>query len=487
MERAKFIVIPMAFVASLATAQVTAFHTTTLGLEDPVLGTARYSGMAGAMGALGGNSSSVKDNPAGIATSTKSDIGLTFNVHSDSEGKCSFNMNDASGLFNFNHNSSGYVSSAFSISYNRTRNFGHRYFRLGEINYSDFNNAGELIAKSKGYLSDEGIQKGGAGDVNFAYAGNINNMVYFGLSLGINAIHYNQRSIYQMTSPDNINLYNDEVIDDATFTARHWYYPDDFYREVDGFGVNFKAGVIVQPTDFMRIGASIQTPSKVNCSEYWESYTENVDADGFRILDENGNPTQGVVDSEYEYELHLPFKFNAGIGFMINDRVNFDIDYSMKNFAKTWVEMNGVENRLLEEDIENLGNTQHTLKAGVEVNIIEGLDVRAGYAMTSAPMKNADEMKAYAQRVGGLYLDADAATGFVPNYGVTMTGRSNYFTGGIGYTGKIGYVDFAYVRRLTNEQYFEAIPGAPEDFMPLNVEDTKRGSNDFMLTLGLRF
>mgnify|MGYP003293614637 CR=1 FL=1 len=470
MERAKFLVIPMAFVASLATAQVTAFHTTNLGLEDPVIGTARYTGMAGAMGALGGNSSSVKDNPAGLATSTLSDVGLTFNVHSDSEGKCSFNMNDASAVFNFNHHSSGYISSALSISYNRIRNYAHRLYRYGTINYTDLDAEGKLIGTSTGSFSDEGIEKGGSGEVNFAYAGNINNMVYFGFSLGITSMHYNQRSIYQKVSLDQAN------IDDWD---RNWLYPDDFYRETDGFGVNFKVGLIAQPTDFMRIGASIQTPSKYNCNEYWEFYQEN--------MDEQGNSVNALTDSEYNYELHLPFKFNAGIGFMINDRVNLGIDYSMKNFSKTWVEMNGVENRPLEEDIENLGTRQSTLKIGAECNIIDGLDVRAGYALTTAPMKDADEMKAYAQRVGGLYLDADANTGFVPNYGVTMTGKTHYVTAGIGYTGKVGYVDFAYVRRLANEQYFEAIPGAAVDFPSLKVEDTKRGSNDFMLTLGLRF
>lgn len=460
----------MAFVASLATAQVTAFHTTNLGLEDPVLGTARYSGMAGAMGSLGGNSSSVKDNPAGLATSTLSDIGLTFNVHADNEGKCSFNMNDASAVFNFNHHSSGYVSSALAISYNRIRNYSNRLYRYGTINYTDLDASGALVGTSTGSFSDEGVEKGGSGEVNFAYAGNINNMFYFGLSLGLTTLRYNQRSIYQKTSldPQNVNDWD-----------RNWLYPDDFYRTTEGSGINFKIGMIFQPTDFMRIGASIQTPTKYNCTDYWEFYQENAD--------EQGNSVNALTDSEYNYELHLPFKFNAGIGFMINDRVNLGIDYSMKDFSKTWVEMNGIENRPLEEDIENLGKKQNTIKIGAEINVVEGLDIRAGYALTSAPMKNADDMKEYAQRVGGLYLDADANTGFVPNYGVTMTKNTQYFTAGLGYTGKVCYIDFAYVRRLANEQYFEAIPGTAADFTSLKVEDNKRGGNDFMLTLGLRF
>ena len=37
-----------------------------MSLDEPVLGTARYSGMAGAMGALGGDGSAIKDNPAAL-------------------------------------------------------------------------------------------------------------------------------------------------------------------------------------------------------------------------------------------------------------------------------------------------------------------------------------------------------------------------------------------------------------------------------------
>lgn len=461
----------MALSGALASAQVNAFHATTLGLEDPVLGTARYSGMAGAMGALGGNSSSVKDNPAGIATSTKSDAGLTFNVHSDSEGKCSFNMNDASALFNFNHHSSGYVSSAFMISYNRTRNFAHRHYRSGRIKYTDIDPVSGEYLTSWGTYSDEGVEKGGAGEVNFAYAGNINNMVYFGVGLGIHSLRFKQRSIYQKTSFEN--QYD---------TERHWLYPDDFYRVTDGVGCNFKVGLILQPTDFMRFGASVQTPTRVSCDEYWEFYYEKMKETSEGIVSHNE-----LVDAEYDYELHLPLKFNAGIAFMINDRVNLDVDFSMRNYSKTWVEMWDMQNRPLEQDIEALAQAQKTLKVGAEVNIFEGLDVRCGYALATAPMKSVDVVKEYGQRVGGIYFDGDATTGFCPNYGITVPQKSHYITGGVGYTGKVGYVDFAYVRRLTNEQYFEAVPGTAEGCASLLYEDVKRGSNDFMLTLGLRF
>lgn len=45
--------------------------------ESDISGTARYSSMAGAFGALGGDASAIKDNPAGLGIFRKSELTYT--------------------------------------------------------------------------------------------------------------------------------------------------------------------------------------------------------------------------------------------------------------------------------------------------------------------------------------------------------------------------------------------------------------------------
>ena len=49
-------------------------------VQTDINGTARYMGMAGAFGALGGDASAIKDNPAGLGIYRKSELVGSMNV-----------------------------------------------------------------------------------------------------------------------------------------------------------------------------------------------------------------------------------------------------------------------------------------------------------------------------------------------------------------------------------------------------------------------
>lgn len=461
----KFLAIPLSFGATLAMAQMTSFHAINMGLEDPILGTARYTGMAGAMGVLGGNSSSLRDNPAGIGTSTTSDIGLSFNVHTDAEGKASFNMNDASAIFNFNHGKRGYVSTAVAIAYNRVANSGRRIYRFGEIEYKDVDDLGGQYPPTYGTFSDDNVEKGGTGEINIAYAGNVNNMFFFGISLGVVTTDYKQTNLYNKLSDDNWDIFE-----------RNYPSPMDYARHTEGAGVNFKAGFIVQPTDFMRAGISIQTPTKVEYDEVWDFYYPL-----------EGKDHSGYSREDYSYEIHHPFKFGGGLAFMIDDRVNIGLDYHARNVGKTWVEYAGRESRSLSSEFSYMGKVEHTAKLGVEVNVVGGLDLRCGFAMVSAPQMEWSDAKQYGMRYRGYDMGMIGLDKKIPNYGVTTALDRKYITGGIGYTGKCFYADFAFSRKLVNEEYTEYIPFTVEESRDIVYEKHKRGYNNYTLSLGFRF
>ncbi|MBQ8019020.1 MAG: hypothetical protein IJ263_01310, partial [Paludibacteraceae bacterium] len=336
--------------ATIANAQdINAYKLLNLSLEDPTLGSARYAGMGGAMGAIGGVSSALKDNAASIAAGTKSDIGLTFDLYSNNDGQCSFAVSDASLLFNIDHNNnSGYMSSALAITYNRNRTFDSDMFIEDRIYNSTTNDH----------------EEGGTDAINFAYAGNINNQFYFGVAVGITDLRFEKNNIYR-----DDNVYNDYEI------------------SADGTGCNFNVGLLYQPTDFLRVGVGIQTPTLYNIDESW-SFIEN---------------KKETLD-DYPYKIHTPMKFSAQLGFMVGDRANIGIDYSMRNYTRMWGEFANLKMRQLEKDIKDICKTQHTLKVGAEVNVVGGLDIRAGYAVCTAPVLEAKEACNKLETLGGAYV-----------------------------------------------------------------------------------
>ncbi|MEE1083925.1 MAG: hypothetical protein UH850_09390 [Paludibacteraceae bacterium] len=436
--------------ATIANAQdINAYKLLNLSLEDPTLGSARYAGMGGAMGAIGGVTSALKDNAASIAAGTKSDIGMTFDLYSNNDGQCSFVVSDASLLFNIEHNSSGYVSSAFAIAYNRNRTYDSDMF-LSDKTYDSKTNDHE---------------EGGTDAVNFAYAGNINNQFYFGVAVGITDLRFEKSNIYK--SPE---LY------------------DDLISKSDGAGCNFNVGLLYQPTDFMRVGIGLQTPTLYNIEESW-SFIEN----------------DNKTFDDYLYKIHTPMKFSAQLGFMVGDRANIGIDYSMRNYTRMWGEYANLKMRELEIDIKDVCKTQHTVKVGAEINVIGGLDLRAGYAVCTAPVLEAKEACDKFAALGGAYsgdywyADLDDKGEAVSDvyyhgsmYSFTSPKLRQYISAGFGYSGRVAYVDFAYIRKLSTVQYMLQQPfdeGAANLVSTYANElgDLKHGSNHFMLSFGFHF
>ena len=116
-------------------------------VQTDINGTARYMSMAGAFGALGGDASAIKDNPAGLGIYRTSEItgtlnGLTQNSTSNWKylnngalnnsygydnlykiGFNNFSYVKASPTFRSENSSDGLLSSNWSFSYNRLKSF----------------------------------------------------------------------------------------------------------------------------------------------------------------------------------------------------------------------------------------------------------------------------------------------------------------------------------------------------------------------------
>ncbi|MGB1317802.1 MAG: hypothetical protein ACPG5W_06335, partial [Flavobacteriales bacterium] len=133
-----------------------------------VLGTARYSAMGGAFGALGGDMSSMSVNPAGIGVFNKSTGSATFSILSAGTEATYLGSNTSDNKLNMNIGNGGFVArfkrkngsdkqwawKAFHIgaSYNRTANFQRRTEVVG------LNTASSLVDSWVGQLNTAGVE-----------------------------------------------------------------------------------------------------------------------------------------------------------------------------------------------------------------------------------------------------------------------------------------------------------------------------------------
>ena len=391
--------------------------------SEPVLGTARYSGMAGAMGALGGDGAAVKDNPAALGIYRKWDIGITPNVNIDNDANADFNINNFSLVMNFGDKKrkKGYVTSSFAIAYNRIANFNRDTYTNGTNN--------------NGFYSNEFTEDDGSGIWNFAYGMNISNKVFVGLGLNAASLSYKQTTEYS--------------------DGGGW---EEHLLDVDGSGFNLTLGVIGRPNKVLRLGASFTTPtwySLNECAAY--PPIERYDIYDSKYIDE-GYGFDGQREPAAEYKLQSPLKAEASVGFILGKRAMIDVDYIFQDFSTMRVKDDrGHQYRDAKYFIDRNYQATHTLKLGAEVQIAKGFAARAGYAMQTSPTK-AD---CYGRDIAGEDLMNHGM--YVPYYpentnafqSYAIQKGANYFTLGAGYHGKHFYADLAYVNKRQKEDFYE--------------------------------
>ncbi|MDR1225564.1 MAG: hypothetical protein LBK47_01525 [Prevotellaceae bacterium] len=308
------------------------------------LGTARFSAMGGAFTALGGDVSALAFNPAGIGVYRSNEFTLTGNLlYANTDVSYMGNkMNDYRyrfGLSNFAAvgvyelgQDEGLVSINYGFAYNKTRNFGERYSVLGSYQsantYLDYfaavaNGEGlgdyeakmaqdayliDTIGSSYGAISYDETQgrqhvetTGGLSTYDFSIGGNVSNVFYFGLSIGIASVSYEENNTSLEHAQDG------NVSDFQKFS----YYRG--YRQ-NGIGYNFKFGAIVWPfahADFLtglKLGGAIHTRTFLSMSDEFTSYIDPWI--GGRSYDRATH-----TPNEFFYEIETPTRLMAGLAY----------------------------------------------------------------------------------------------------------------------------------------------------------------------------
>lgn len=483
-----------------------------------IAGTARYRSMAGAFGALGGDASCMNDNPAGIGV-FRGNSQISFSpTLSVANAKTNGSVDMKTKKNDFSISNLAYIISIrpegfdhlvnfnIGIGLNHSEGVNRRYRMTMDTPNSSF---GEYIAvrannalraadryDDPGYLAtdnawedsgfplialmgydsfaiddagyfegDKFIPTGGVraynevenypsyqrltvreknrmDEYNINMAANWDDTFYAGMTLSI--IDYNSTILS--------DLYEDY---DYNYEGSYTEYSNDL--ETQGSGVNVKVGFLWRPTDALRLGAAIHTPTWFEMKDYYNGamITDDPDCKDYSYANQNGA-------YQYRYKYATPWEYQLSAAYVFGKQALVSLEYDMKDFSQAEYstandykgEYRGM-NRLIKDNMQ----MQHTIKAGAELRLTDNLSLRAGYAYQTSPYKSKvlnDNLgqTGWSEHYQGknywgddrtLMFDASTKT----NY--SLADDTHYLCAGIGWAKGNWFFDFAVMDRVQNE------------------------------------
>lgn len=252
---------------------------------------------------------------------------------------------------------------------------------------------------------------------DFAYGGNFDDRLYIGGSIGVATLSYQRESVYNETITKVANSsYND-------FNGFTFQVTDNL--KVSGTGINFKAGLIFRPTDFVRLGASIQSPTFYALNE--TSHTDmSANFNGLQYGSTTlYNESAKGTEFKYDYSLRTPMKATGGIAFILGKAgfLSFDAEYINYSNANLSVRSNSGNMAADNRTINKLYKSVINLRGGVELRY-DVCRFRAGAAYYPDPYASTNT-------TSNLKRDQLFITGGfgirMPNYYIDMAVVTNKF------------------------------------------------------------
>lgn len=489
-------------------------------------GTARFVGMGGAMGALGGDISVMGTNPAGIGIYRSNDLSVSFGFnstitesdfvgHKAKEDRTRMSFDQIGFVYSNkigNTTSLRYVN--FGFNYHKNKNFNRLFtsggilsdnmsqtWQMADILGDAFENLGvpnteiRKIWDSKNPyemslnypfigilgartdligLNEEGLleawngytnkytsrEEGGINQYDFNIAFNIEDRIYLGLTLGAYDVNYKKYSYYT----EDIDRVNG---DNGFYELENWF-------ETKGSGINLKFGVIARPFEEspFRIGFAVHTPTWYDLTDYTSAYLYS-ELDMLSIdkvvKAEEFTPDYLGGDTQTDYKLITPWKFNVNMGTTLGGLVAVGAEYEYENYSSAKLEYDdGMEMIDRTKDIKDGLKGVHTLRLGMETRVTPEFSVRAGYNYTTAAFEKSTFKYLY-------WNDVRTDTDF------NNSKERNTFTFGLGYRSSIIYADLAYKYDMYKSNFYAF------DDSRLQATKVDNLRHQLLFTIGARF
>lgn len=362
--------------------------------QDDNNGTARFTAMNGAFGALGGDISSININPAGLTIFNNSMFTGTFNSKSQEinayYGDAIFNdrrsLTTNNEILNLSQVGAVLVfDSAFSddwgkfaigFNYRITKDFSSSFSAGGNeavtrfyTNPQDTN----IYDFTEGQFFDN-TYNGDISELNIAFSTVYQQKLHIGFGLNFYDLNFSQQSLLTELNSDidgnelDVELYQDNI--------------------TTGTGFSANLGFLYKLHQAFRFGVSYQTPTWyteiIQDSNYNQDSTVDIGETTFFISD-------GSVFSEFNdfqlisYRLRTPSKLTGSAAFIFGKSGLLSLDYMNRNYSNIKFS-NGVFNNENEFYQQNLRNT-HNFNVGTEWRF-DKFSIRGGYSYEQTPFIN---------------------------------------------------------------------------------------------------
>lgn len=470
--------------------------------QSDIRGTARFMSMGGAFTALGGDLSTLTQNPAGIGVYRRSEIGVTLDISPTYASAQSGRYVEKVSSTPVSCNNFGYIGTArlngametfsWGAAYNRVASLNRRFRAYGLPTGTSLSNYIADYSTAYGYRESEldfgkdynpylqgdadwlsilaynsflinptadggyaGLyQNGSYGDFladvretgyvdeyTIDFGGNVKDRIMWGIGIGITDVQLNRSVSYSESISDAYIPTSSGAMStgDAEFYLQN-------HQNISGTGFNLKLGLIFKPINELRIGVAFHTPTWGTFSN--SSYGD-VSYSYYNYASDAGrdNPIEGYEytdDSYYNFRLNTPWKFMAGAAVVLGSTAIVSADYEYQAYDKMRVSYqqfgNYVSDEFVNADVEEYYRGVNIFRVGAEFRVTPSFSLRAGYNYTSA----ASSKYMYD---GGEVLTSGTDPSFL------VAREQNAFSAGLGYRYKAFYIDAAYVYRNRKSTY----------------------------------
>lgn len=404
--------------------------------RQDLMGTARFTGMAGAFSSLGGDLSALKLNPAGSSIFLTNHASGTFNFNIKNndvsftdgfadETDTTFDLNQAGIVFVFASNDENATLSkyAYGFTYDQAANFNDSYVAKGNNSQSidqfflDSANgipldllttrSGESVADLYTFLGEtEGVSAQNAllGFQSFIIdpvdPNDINNTSYvsnvtandFSQDYVIQESGYNGKFSFNASVELNKRFYfglnlNAHYMEYDRFTS-FFESNSDLTSEINSIrfdnrlrtrsnAFSFQLGSIVKITDQLRAALSYYSPTWYNVSDETTQFIRtNSEQFGTSTVDPR------ILNIFPDYNYRTSSQWTAGLSYVFNRRGLISIDYNLQDYSNSKFTSNNLEflNTAIEENLTTAAN----LNIGGEY-ALKQFKFRGGYFLQESP------------------------------------------------------------------------------------------------------
>lgn len=406
-------------------------------------GTARSTGIGGAIGGLGGDFTSLSINPAGIGGYWKSEFMVTPALFANAarttlnggpesrDNSNKFGMNNLGIVFTNMNDRGKWKAVSFGLGLNKSANYLKQFYYANETHGSivdrftaladnaghpdyldnfeaglawdvgaiydvdgdglfenDFQGFEEIPFQKSQQINESGYNN----EMVISFGGNLRDKVLIGATLGIPFVSYkSEKSYVEIDEQGAIPAF-----DRLQFVEN---------LSTEGGGMNFKIGSIVKLKNNIRVGLALHSPTYLSLTDRFSNEM------GYDFNQGSGSESfTSAADGEFEYALITPWRAIANAAWIIGKAGFISADLEFVDYTSARYDFNLNNNASFEDlayqqevndEIKVLYKQTINIKLGGEL-AYQGLRARAGVQLLGSPLANDGTFESILSLGGGV-------------------------------------------------------------------------------------